>query len=558
MVAGLPWKPAVEMTMPTIAVEEGSRSPLSIAIDEFLVDVAQKRDDKNPFLKELIQQQAQYLANKDDTVEPKSPADALRSSVERLEKEKGAGRGTRLLAKLSPFIDALQKLMEICEKAVQASPFGVSIAFAGARVVLELANKFQGYLGQIVDAMVTIGRKLKCYEIFAKAYKHSAEVQHLLVNSYKNIIKFWYDASRHLSQSNFRLVMKGVALSLEKDVKKAVEEFHKDSAAVQDLTTATNAEQQRLDRELAQRQDIARWIKGTTNDHVDVRVDFQRQLDRRHKGTCQWILEDQRFKEWRAARENSVLWYNAPPGSGKSVVASTIVEHLQDLKDGSNVVYFFYSFKDPLRQYGIHGLRSLALQLLTLVKTIPDKLVTKYQTEMENHATTLKDPLLASDIITHMLNQCADPVYVVVDGLDECRGVDAILFLNELVRLIQVEKYGLVNWLFTSRSDTGIEAMMQRCEAVEIKAEKATIARDIRTYFSDNTSCQHCIDTWTKNEDNFLYASFICKTIQGIGTSCEDDIKNKLRQYPTSLTEYYIRSLEKLLSKSDEVQELAR
>lgn len=299
--------------MATSTAMRASRSPLSRAIDEFLVDIAQKRDDKNPFLKEVTQQKTQLSTIQDTTKHSQPSADTLRLSVERLEKKKSSGAGIRLLVRVNPFIDALQKLMAICESLVQGCPFGVSVAFAGARIVLELANKYQVYRDQVVEAMLKIGTYLHCYEKFATAHQHSAEMQDLLVRSYKKIIEFWYDTSHQLSQSNFKLVIKGISTSLDKEIKKAVDGLRGDSEAVQYLSNATNAEQRQLDKDNAQKQGIVRWIKGATDDHVDVREDLQDRVRRRHPGTCQWILEDERFKKWHDDRTKSVLWYNAPP-----------------------------------------------------------------------------------------------------------------------------------------------------------------------------------------------------------------------------------------------------
>lgn len=530
------------------------RSPLSKAIDEFLGDIGQDGDSKNPFLKELAQHQVQLPATQGRKTQATSSADSLRLFVEGLVKEKGARFGNRILDRISPFIDGLQNLMMLCESALQASPFGVSIAFAGARVVLSLAKNTQTYLEKIADAMFIISRDLKCYEKFAWAYNNDAHVQSLLASSYRKIIEFWSDTSRRLSQSVLKTVFKATFNSLEKEVQKTVDGLRDDSEAVMRAVRATDAVQQRMALEHDQKRGVAQWIRGMSAENVDVLEDLEDRVKKRHKGTCQWVLDEQRFEEWKNCKENAVLWYNAPPGSGKSVMASTIIKHLQ--QQGRKTVYFFYEFNNPLRQLGIHGLRFLALQLLTMVNRLPDFVVSRYKTEMERYAPVLNNPRLASEVINELVKQCPDPIHFVIDGLDECS--DEAVFLDHLVNLVNMNTYGLVKWLFTSRNHTTIRAAMQKCQAAEIKAETDLVSRDIRAYFSDKISCQECIEEWTQDEDNFLYAKLVCETLQGQGVSCDDEIKSKLRQYPKDLNGYYIRSLEKLSSKSDELQELAR
>lgn len=537
----------------TTLVDDGaSESPFSRAIDEFLVEMKQNDHEKNPFVKELTQQQARLVKTSDKTTQSQVSAETLRSFVAQLDSQKRAGRGPRILARVGPFIDGLQKLMLACETVVQASPFGVNIAFAGARIVLELASKLQTYLDSVVDAMEYIATSLKCYEKFAYAYESSTDIQGLLVRAYKKIIEFWCNVSRTLSQNSFKAVFKSIAKPLDKDIKTALEGLRQIECQVQSLAQSTADSQRRRDREKAQRQGIVSWIMPV-EERVDVRVDLQDQLDRRQDGTCQWMFEDDRFKKWRGATERSVLWYNAAPGSGKTVFASTIVEHLT--QEGEDVAYFFYSFNNPLRHHGIKGLRSLALQLLTRLETLPDVLVNRYENEMRNQAGTLEVPRIAAHVINELVSQC-DQAYIVIDGLDECK--DEMPTLDALLHLVQMPTYGVVKWLFTSRDHPVIRAVMEKCKAVEIQPQKGSISKDIRTYFSEHIDCQSCIDGWTEDEENFLYARLVCETLQGQGLTCDEEIQEALDEFPKGLNGYYLRSLEKLSEKSETQQELAR
>jgi hypothetical protein len=100
-------------------------------------------------------------------------------------------------------------------------------------------------------------------------------------------------------------------------------------------------------------------------DRIRVAHDLEENLRRRQAETCTWIYDDSRFQAWRDAKHSTTLWYNSPPGTGKSVLASTIIDYLP--KDNKNVAYFFYSFSKGQRRRSVQGLRSLALQLLILL-----------------------------------------------------------------------------------------------------------------------------------------------------------------------------------------------
>src|SRR5205807_10584826 len=60
-------------------------------------------------------------------------------------------------------------------------------------------------------------------------------------------------------------------------------------------------------------------------------------------GTCTWVTEHAKFKDWVGKKTSSLLWLSADPGCGKSVIASFLVDHLKTRPD-TVVCYFF--FKD--------------------------------------------------------------------------------------------------------------------------------------------------------------------------------------------------------------------
>ncbi|KKY32021.1 putative nacht and wd domain-containing protein [Diaporthe ampelina] len=409
----------------------------------------------------------------------------------------------------------------------------------------------QTCLDSIVDAMEQIGISLKCYEKFAHAFPDSDEVQDLLASSYKNIVCFWFKASRILSRHSLKTVIRGATRSIEKEIKTALDGLSRDSSNVMALAQATTAEQAIHKREATLRQGVIDWIKGGS--YIDVRPILQDQLDLRLEGTCKWLFEDKHFLNWCNATGNGTLWYNAKPGSGKSVYAATIIDYLK--KRDKKVAYFFYSFNSPQRKFGISGMRSLALQLLKFVTGLPDKVVQRYKDEIENCASGLDNIHTASHIVHELLTQCEE-TYVVVDGVDEC--LDDDITLITLHYLMKMPTYGLVKWLFTSRDYLKIRSVMEGGQAVEIKAPTESVSHDIRFYFSKYITCQHCIDKWTEGEDNFLYSKLICEALRGEGLTSDAEIEEALERYPKNLNSYYIRALEKLSEATEQQQELAR
>lgn len=105
------------------------------------------------------------------------------------------------------------------------------------------------------------------------------------------------------------------------------------------------------------------------------------------EGSCKWIDESNEFRKWKDAyaslsgqstRESSrqspaLLWVHANPGAGKTVLASYVLNQLQDLNLECSSHYFHIGGKSS-QSLG-YFLRSLAFQMATTNAAIRDKLV---------------------------------------------------------------------------------------------------------------------------------------------------------------------------------------
>lgn len=270
-------------------------TPFSRAINDFLTELNAEDDSRNPFLREL-KLSRQALANAPGCKsEAQASAAKLKDSMQDLQIQKSSGRGMKLLARVEPFIDSLSRVMGLCESMFNAAPFGVSVAFSGTRIVLKLASQMHSCLESIVDAMEQIGISLKCYDKFAQAFPKSDDVQDLLASSYKNIVSFWFKASRILSRHSLLTVVRGATKSIEKEIKTALDGLGRDRDNVIALAQATTAEQAIRTKEAMLKQGVINWIKSGSN--VDLTPIIEEQLSLRVEGTCNWLFEDKRFQK---------------------------------------------------------------------------------------------------------------------------------------------------------------------------------------------------------------------------------------------------------------------
>ncbi|KAK4503280.1 hypothetical protein PRZ48_006708 [Zasmidium cellare] len=134
-----------------------------------------------------------------------------------------------------------------------------------------------------------------------------------------------------------------------------------------------------------------------------------------YSGTVSWFFDDRRYRSWAQRGQGSVLLCEGHPGTGKSTLASHVIEVLQGKPSNSNptpVLYLFFDHKMQDAQTANHVLRSLLQQLVGFLPELPQDLRTW---KKENERLT-SDKLYES--FRTVLSNLGD-LFVVLDALDE-------------------------------------------------------------------------------------------------------------------------------------------
>ncbi|THW78366.1 ankyrin repeat protein, partial [Aureobasidium pullulans] len=91
---------------------------------------------------------------------------------------------------------------------------------------------------------------------------------------------------------------------------------------------------------------IKKWLGP-----ADASINYTNAFASHHKNTGRWFLKGPRYECFRTTPD-ARLWLRGIPGCGKTVLASTIINDLQEDSGASTstVIYFFFSFADELKQ----------------------------------------------------------------------------------------------------------------------------------------------------------------------------------------------------------------
>ncbi|KAI1735277.1 hypothetical protein F4680DRAFT_435961 [Xylaria scruposa] len=287
------------------------------------------------------------------------------------------------------------------------------------------------------------------------------------------------------------------------------------------------------------RSDVVSWIKGDGGNDAGVQVKI------RHPNTGEWLFQDPTFETWLKENKSTSILLSAPPGSGKTVLASAVAQHLHDCN--LRAVSFYFSFNDPARRTAIAALRALALGLLAFQDSVPDSVKQLYESDIRNCSTEMKDVGVATNVLEGLIKQISR-VHIILDGLDECR--DRKVLLPILVTLINFSTYGIVKWLLTSRAERDICQEILQHNVHEIEARVELVNSDIRKFMHD--SCpdedwkQTIEDLMETSKGNFLWANLMLQVLKDSMTSSKKDVKKELEKFPRDLNSLYLRTLHRL------------
>ncbi|XHF98005.1 hypothetical protein AWENTII_001577 [Aspergillus wentii] len=222
-------------------------------------------------------------------------------------------------------------------------------------------------------------------------------------------------------------------------------------------------------------QTILEWI--TPVDYAAQQTDI---LNRRQRGTGNWLLDTDEFQQW-VDGEKRTLFCQGAPGAGKTTLTSVVVDHLErkfTKNDGICTVYLYCNFRRHSEQKVEDLMASLLRQLSHAHLRMPQSVKALYELHKPKGTRPSLDQISRA---VHSLASQFSKVFVVVDGLDECQvSGDAQEKLIEEIFSLQAES--AVNFLATSRSNANIVRRFEGKPSLEIRAN----AEDVEKYLQSH------------------------------------------------------------------------
>lgn len=191
-------------------------------------------------------------------------------------------------------------------------------------------------------------------------------------------------------------------------------------------------------------------------------------------------------------------------GSGKSILSSSVIKHLQDQhkSNATNVLaYYYFSFSDFQKQTVDGMLSSLIKQISARRPHIPQAV--QSLGEYKNGGGRPDTETLIEALIASMQGYSA--VYIIVDALDECPMIndERKKLLNSLRHILKAAPNSL-HMFCTSRKEVDIDKATRSLllepwgEEIDLSYQRKVLNDDIAQYI-DSILADADYDTWPES-----------------------------------------------------------
>ncbi len=199
---------------------------------------------------------------------------------------------------------------------------------------------------------------------------------------------------------------------------------------------------------------------------------------RHSQGTGQWLLELPQFTSWFGSSCES-LWLHAISGAGKTVLCSTVIEHVREAQPDEAIAYFYLNHSDLLTSTLDACLRSLLAQLCFFYTTTP--VVVAELKSLSEHPG--RNGFIAEKELLHAL-------LAVCSGLPRCRividALDEAAERTELLEAITVlATSSSASLLVTSRKEHDIEEALSDVMDYSVALRPTELQQDIGAYVAE-------------------------------------------------------------------------
>ncbi|KAI0262276.1 hypothetical protein BGY98DRAFT_1182286, partial [Russula aff. rugulosa BPL654] len=345
------------------------------------------------------------------------------------------GDDDRLTKWLDPTVRVLHAFSNTLGEGVSLAFSPAKVIFAGVGVLLSAAMDVRASQETLIDIFERMETFFQRLEIYTRV-SPPLEMIDIIVRIMVEVLSILAAATKEIKQGRMKKYLKkligktDIEDALKKLDKLTNEEVRMVTAQVLEAThtvehkvtvvidegkeTRVVIQQMADDMDQVKRNqlrlDLHRWLSPP-----DPSINHNIACGAHRKQRAEWFFQGSIFTEWKS--NGSLLWLHGKPGSGKSILCSTIIQDVVALRDAqlASMAYFYFDFRDTNKQNRRDLLPSLITQLSDQSHRHCDILNGLYLKHGSGAQKPSEDELIQclKDMLTIPDQQ---PVYLIIDA----------------------------------------------------------------------------------------------------------------------------------------------
>ncbi|KAJ0164775.1 hypothetical protein CTA2_230, partial [Colletotrichum tanaceti] len=482
--------------------------------------------------------------------------DQVYDATDSLQKEQAKTGHLRHLSKIDVYLRRLREYAGVVEVFVQAKPDILALIWGPIKLILQWANVLKQSFDAIVNVLGEIGDMLPEFTEMSSLFEDNDRVKEVLVLFFKDILDF-YLITLQFFRLKFVFEMlwpsRREKINMVGDLIKRHTLLMRNEVRLEEIREAHNARRRDLEHFQMTERASTRQEYASIRVHVSPRSydeDLYRLSESICPGTGKWLFRDNTFREWidPAASVSKILWLKGIPGSGKTYLASTIVNRARSLESKAlehiatehiATLFAFLSYKE-FHTTALSVIHSLIFQLTDDSETLQAALC---QSSRQNMMSSLE---VAVGLLESLL-RCAGFTFIVVDGIDEIEDMERARLLRQLLRLIKSCEGCRI--LLSSRPESDL-AFILRDHTVDIEVNKRN-SGSIQVFVNNRMAEWFRVKAFDPDfqQGMFLYARVVFAIIWEIDGL--EELRSLLKFPPTTLNDAYGRIFDKVNQSAD-------
>lgn len=216
--------------------------------------------------------------------------------------------------------------------------------------------------------------------------------------------------------------------------------------------------------------------------------------------TGQWLIKSPDFVAWTEGTIGS-LWIHGIPGAGKTILCSTVIEHIKSLctvQSSYQYAYFYFNFNDPYKRSVTGMLCSIITQLCPSGQ-LPEEIDQLYRKCKDGCQQADTESLTK---VLYILLKNSYRTYIMMDALDECSERKELFeILDHLIQMPSVN----MKLFVTSRREREITEHLCNIIGVIMALEGEGVDADISLHIKKSLDNDKYLQKWKAQIKQEIY-----------------------------------------------------